>query len=254
MRYRVAVKFLQLGLLLPFLLAFGIAGHAALSRAVKAVLWSWSPLATGEPEAATYERRVYHTADRPMFEVVGLAAASGLVLWIACATGWASLWAAAFVLLGVAVVVDVLRWERVAVSAHNLWFQRGYRNRVHQVALENIRDVAVDESEGHGFTLRHGRNNRLVRLTVRMKDKRVVALPKTDASGGVEAVEQVANHLRMRLAQVRDGDAGKRGLRPAPPGASAQAVVAQDDELREALIRLRQNAAAHRHLKPTTSR
>ena len=40
-----------------------------LARAVKAVLWSWSPLATGEPEAATYERRVYHTADRRCCEM-----------------------------------------------------------------------------------------------------------------------------------------------------------------------------------------
>ena len=49
--YRVAVKILQLALLLPFLLAFGVAGHALLSRIVKAVLWSWSPLASGEQVA-----------------------------------------------------------------------------------------------------------------------------------------------------------------------------------------------------------
>src|SRR5262249_54410782 len=152
------------------------------------------------------------------------------------ASGWAILWAAAFALLGVAVTVDVLRWERVAASAQNLWFQRGYRNRVHQVALENIRDVSVEETEGEGITLGHGRSNRLVRLSVRMKDKRVVALPKTDAAGGLEAVEAVANHVRLRIAQLRD--AGKRAVRPA----SAQ-VAAQDDELRHALIRLRRNAA-----------
>jgi hypothetical protein len=189
-----------------------------------------------------------------MLEIVGMAAGAGLVLWIGVATGWGILWAAAFVLLGVTVTVDVLRWERVAVSAHNLWFQRGYRNRVHQVALENIRDASVEESEGHGITLRHGRDNRLVRLTVRMKDKRVVALPKTDAGGGVEAVEKVANHLRMRIAQVRDSESGKRGLRPAATGAAAEALAAQEDELRHALIRLRRNAAdQQRPLKPTST-
>jgi hypothetical protein len=252
MRYRVAVKYVQLVLLLPFLVAIGVAGHAALSRAVKAVLWSWSPLATGEPEAATYERRVYHKADRPMLEIVGLAASSGLLAWFAWASDWVALWAAACLMFGAALVVDVLRWERVAVSAQNLWFQRGYRNRVHQVALENIRDVSVEEIEGRGFTLRHGRDGRLVRLTVRMKDKRVVVLPKTDAAGGVEAVEEVANQLRMRLAQARKGD-GKHAQRPVAAGANAEALAAQEDELRRALIRLRQHAAGQRHLKATTT-
>jgi len=250
--YRVAVKTLQLALLLPFLLAFGVAGHALLSRVVKAVLWAWSPLASGEPEAATYERRVYHTADRAMAEVIVAAAAAGLVLWLAVLTGWGLLWPAAFVVLGAAVVLDVLRWERVAISAHNLWFQRGYRSTVHQVALENIRDLSIDESEAGGFTLRHGRHNHLVRLCVRMADKRLVALPKTDAHSGRDGVEAVANHLRMRLQQLRERDAARRTARTAD-GASETADP-KEDELRRALRRLRQGAAAGRPLKPSAPR
>ena len=38
-RYRGAVKIVELALLLPFLLAIGVAAHAALSRVLKAVLW-----------------------------------------------------------------------------------------------------------------------------------------------------------------------------------------------------------------------
>jgi hypothetical protein len=247
------VKILQVVLLLPFLVAFAIGGHAGLSRMIKAVLWSWQPLATGEPENAVYERRVYHTGDRAMLEIVGLAAASGLVLWFGVVLGWATLWAMGFALFGAAIVLDLVRWERVAVSASNLWFQRGWRGRVHQVALENIRDASVEESNGHGITLRHGRNNRLVRLNVRMKDKRVIALPKTDAHGGLDAVEGVANHLRLRLDQMRSAD-DRRGLRPAASGATAEALAAQEIELRQALLKLRRNAAAERHLKPTPSR
>ena len=238
MSYRVAVKMLQLALLLPFMVAFGIAGHALLSRAVKAVLWSWSPLATGEPEAASYERRVYHTADRPMMEIVAAAAGAGALLWLAVATGHATLWPLAFVALGGAVLLDVLRWERVAVSAHNLWFQRGFASTVHQVALENIRDLSVDESEARGFTLRHGRHNRLVRLSVRMKDKRVVALPKTDSGNGTESVEAVANLLRMRLDQLRQRKTG-------PGSAGATAAAEPDEDLRRALRVLR-DGASHR--------
>jgi hypothetical protein len=236
------VKTLQLALALPFLLALGIAGHALLARAVKAVLWAWSPLATGEPEAATYERRVYHTADRRMLEIIGVAAGAGFVLWLALLLDWGLLWAAGFMALGGAVLLDVLRWERVAASAHNLWFQRGFHSTVRQVALENIRDVSVEESEAHGFTLRHGMTNRFVRLSVRMADKRVVALPKTDAFTGLDAVEAVANHLRLRLQHMRDRDRSRQtGTQAAP-----EPTKAQEAELRRALRKLRQQGAAQR--------
>lgn len=244
------MKWLQLLLALPFLVAIAIASHAVLARGVKLVLWSWAPLATGEPEAASYDRRVYHTADRPMLQVLAVATASGLVLWLGLALGQALLWWAG--VLGVigAVTLDVLLWERVAVSAHNLWFQRGFRNKVHQVDLENIRDLSVDESEARGFTLRHGRNNRLVRLQVRMHDKRVVALPKTDAHGGLDAVEGVANYLRMRLQQIRDRalTRGRPAVHELPPagslvGSPAGATGPQEEDLRRALARLRAQAA-----------
>ncbi|HEX6704990.1 MAG TPA: hypothetical protein VF169_09540 [Albitalea sp.] len=238
----------RLALLLPFLLAFSVAGHAVVSRVVKAVLWAWSPLASGEPEAATYERRVYHTADRPMMEIVAAAAGAGLVLWLGVLTGWGLLWAAAFVALGGVVLLDVLRWERVAVSAHNLWFQRGFRSNVHQVALENIRDLSIDETEARGFTLRHGTRNRMVRLSVRMNDKRVVALPKTDAYNGMDGVEAVAAHLRMRLQQMRDREAARRAARN-DDGTPVEALGEDTDELRRALRRLR--VAKQRDLKST---
>ena len=240
------VKWIQILLALPFLVAISIASHAVLSRGVKAVLWSWAPLATGEPEAASYDRRVYHTADRPMLQVLAVAAAAGVLLWLGVAIGGALFWWAG--VLGVlgAVAFDVLVWERVAVSAHNLWFQRGFRNKVHQVDLENIRDLSVEQMEARGFTLRHGRRNSLVRLSVRMNDKRVVALPKTDAAG-LPAVEAVAEFLRMRLQQIRDR-ALSRG-RPAahelpPAGSLAPAPGPQEEELHRALARLRAQAAA----------
>jgi hypothetical protein len=177
---------------------------------------------------------------------------------LAVLTGWGLLWPLAFIALGGAVLLDILRWERVAVSAHNLWFQRGFRNNVHQVALENIRDVSVDESAARGFTLRHGIRNRLVRLAVRMADKRVVALPKTDAFSGLDSVEAVANHLRMRLQQLRERER-ERDLttrREAPIGDLADlpsAMAAQEEELRKALRQLRAGAAKQRGLKSSTN-
>ena len=234
------MKTFELALLLPFLVAFGVAGHALVSRVVKVVLWAWHPLATGEPEAACYERKVYHTGVRSMLEIAVLAAIAGFVGWLALATNSRWLWGGAGMLLAGALALDLLRWERVSVGANNLWFQRGLGSTVRQVALENIRDVAVQESESGLFTLRHGRRGRLVRLAVRMKDKRVVALPKTDAAGGREAVEALANQMRMQLAQLRAREVSERmraGSRAAPQ-------PADDAELRRALRRLRRGAAA----------
>ena len=145
-----------------------------------------------------------------------------------------------------AVALEVLRWERVAASANNLWFQRGFGSTVHQVLIENIRDVAMQESEVRGFTLRHGTRNRLARLQVRMADRRVVALPKTDAFSGLDDVEGVANHLRLRLQQLADRQALQRSQREA--SAAAQAVANDpakaDAEIRRELRRLRKNALA----------
>ena len=233
------MKILQLILALPFLLALGVAGHALLSRAVKAVLWSWSPLATGEHQTATYERRVYHSADPQMLQVIGIAAAGGLLGWLGLALESALVGVAGALVVGGAVGFDVLRWERVAVSATNLWFQRGYGGKVHQLALENIRDLSVQEAEVSGFTFRHGTHNRSARLQVRLNDKRVIALPKTDAHTGLDAVESVANHLRLRLDLMRERDTAR-----APANVAPEALAAQEDELRRALRRLRQGAAA----------
>lgn len=243
--YRRGVKSYQLILALPFMLAFGLAAHAVLARGVKAVLWAWSPLASGEPEAARYERRVYHTADMAMAQVMLAAAGAGLPWWLALATGSGLLAWGGLLALAAVMAFDVLRWERVAVSAHSLWFQRGYRGKVHQVAMENIRDLSVEETEVRGFTLRHGRRNRLVRLQVRMNDKRVIALPKTDAHNSLDEVEAVANHLRMRLQQLQDSDRARQAAhRPGPiAGAHSQAAAEQEEDLKRALARLRAGAA-----------
>ena len=231
---------------LPMSVASAGAAHYVASRAVKAVLWSVRPLATGEAQAYTYERDVWRTAEPAMLQVVVAALASGLVVWLGAVSGWTWLKGlGGLVWLG-ALALDLLRWERVAVSASNLWFQRGLRERVHQIAYENIRDVHVEEKEAGGFTLRHGRNNRVCRLQVRMKDKRIVALPKTDAYSGLGDVEEVANQLRQRLRHMEDREAMQRSEAAAHEAArhAADTPTGGDDELRRALNKLRAGALA----------
>ena len=67
-------------LTLPMSLAAAGAAHFLLSRGVKAVLWSVSPLATGEPQAYTYERDVWRSAEPEMLQVVIAVLASGLLV------------------------------------------------------------------------------------------------------------------------------------------------------------------------------
>jgi hypothetical protein len=185
---------------LPLMLALAIALHAAIGRSLKAVVASSRPLASGSPEVGGYERTVYGTADRAMQEIVGLVLASGVLMWLGAMLGWGVIFLLAAAVLVTALALDLRRWERVTVSADSLWFQRGLGQKVYQVAIDNIRDVSITEANAGGFdfTLRHGRRNSLCRLNLRMLDKRIVALPKTDARHGLDQVETVANHVRTR--------------------------------------------------------
>jgi hypothetical protein len=231
-------------LTLPFLLAIAVAGHILLSRGAKTLAAAIYPLATGELEVGGYQRRVYSTVDRAMLEIAGLVLAAGLVMWVGMSWGKGWIGVLGFLMLLGAVALDMVRWERVTVSANYVWFQRGLGRKVHQVAIENIRDVTVVESDVPGFTPRHLNRNRICRLNMRMKDKRVVALPKTDAYGELEAVETLANHIRTRQQLLGDRDAVKRS---GDEGGAAAARAAQqpastDRELMRELKRLRQKA------------
>jgi hypothetical protein len=240
------VNLLSTVLTLPMAVAASAATHYLASRAAKAVMWSVSPLSTGEPQAFTYEREVYSTAEATTMQIVGAVLAAGMIAWLGGVAGWSWLTALGLLAWAGALTFDLRRWERVAVSANNLWFQRGLGQTVHQVAFENIRDVHVEERDARGFTLRHGTRNRVCRLQVRMKDKRIVALPKTDAQSGLADVESVANQLRQRLRHMEDRASVKRAedVGHEAAQAAAQTPSAGDAEIRRALRKLRAGALA----------
>ena len=240
------MKALSLLVSLPLLLGLSLGAHFLLTRAIKGTAWLWSPLATSEPEAFRYERVVYHTAAPEMLQIIGAALVAGLLFWWASNQGSGWFWVLGALALAGAVALDMLCWERVSVSANNLWFQRGISGKVHQVAIENIRDLTVEESEVRGFTLRHGTRNRLCRVRVRMTDKRVIALPKTDANKCLDDVEAVANHLRTRIQLSGDRQSLQRASKQASE--AAQAVASrppnEESELQRELKRLRRGALA----------
>jgi hypothetical protein len=242
--------------MLPFALGLALGLHVLLGRAVKAVLSSAMPLASGQPEMGGYERRVYGTAERATLEVVGLALLAGLMWWVGMAWGFGWVSFAGVLVLAAAVGLDLRRWERVTVSASFVWFQRGLGHKVHQVAIENIRDVSVTEAEAHGFTVRHLNRNRVCRVSMRMVDKRVVALPKTDALAELEAVENTANLIRTRLQLAEDRDAVKRsGERGSEAAAEAgRSKPSADKEMMRELRRLRQQAQAPDGVPPAVQK
>lgn len=231
---------------LPLMLALAIAAHVVIGRMAKWLAGAIYPLATGEEEAVRYQRDVYGTVEREVLEVVGVVLGAGLLLWLG--STFAPAWLANFgvVLLLAAVVLDLMHWERATASANFVWFQRGLRRKVHQVAIENIVDVAVEEQDTPGFTLRHATHNRTCRVHLRLKDKQVVSLPRTDAHRGLDDVETLANHVRARLQIMGEHDklarAGKDS-RSAAPQAHREPSDAER-EMRRELKRLRSQALA----------
>jgi hypothetical protein len=201
------LKILEIFLLLAVALLGALIAHAALSRLTKALLWAWSPLTRDEVEVHVYQRAVYRTADPTLRPVLGAVAAAGLawglgLVWHSAFSSW--LMFAGVMAIMAALVMDIQRWERVAVTANSVWFQRGFGHNVHQISLNQVMEVLVQEKDEQGATLRRWRNNRSARLTIRMPDKRLVSLPKTDAFSGLRAIEKMANFLHHRLQQSRE--------------------------------------------------
>jgi hypothetical protein len=201
---------------LPLWVALMLGLQALLAHAVKTVWSAARPLADGEPELAGYERKVHHTGEREPLTVLGLALASGLALtlWAAGAGAWAGV--LSLLALLAALAVDLLGWQRVAVSGEAVWVQRGLRRRVHRLALDDIAEVEVVESASPLFSLRRGRAATLARLVLRLHDGSQAALPRTDADSpaAMEAMEEVANRIRAR--QLQASTRGELG-RGSPP-------------------------------------
>jgi hypothetical protein len=231
---------------LPLVLALAVGLHALVGRAVKVLLGAIKPLASGEEEAVAYQRDVYGSTERAMLEVVGLVLGAGLLVWLGTtvAPGWLA--AIGVALLGAALALDLRRWERATASANFVWFQRGLGHKVHQIAIENIRDVAVQEDDAHGFTLRHGPRNRVCRVHLRMHDKRVVSLPRTDALRRLDDVEALANHVRARQQVIDQQESMARAGRDSSTTTqpSAHELTPEERELRRKLKHLRSQATA----------
>ena len=228
------------GLLLKFLVmvAAAIAAHVLLARAAKGIASAVAPLASGEEEGVRYQRGVYGTADRGASEIVILVLVAGVLM------GLGATFAPRWLIAVGAVVLDMLRWERASASANFVWFQRGYQRKLHQIAIENIRDVAVHEEEAPGFTLLHGTRNRVCRVHLKLHDKTIVSLPRTDTARALDDVEALANHVRARLQLLSERKSIERAERDSDmaPLAPEPMLSPEERALRQELKRMRRQA------------
>ncbi len=236
------------GLLLRFLLMLGaaIVAHVLLARAAKWIASAVAPLASGEEEAVRYQRGVYGTADRGARDIVILVLVAGVLMGLGATFAPRWLVAVGAGLVVGAVVLDMLRWERASASANFVWFQRGYQRKLHQIAIENIRDVAVHEEEAPGFTLLHGRRNRICRVHLKLHDKTIVSLPRTDAARALDDVEALANHVRARMQLLTERKSIERAERDSDmaPLAAEPMLSPEERALRQELKRVRRQARA----------
>jgi hypothetical protein len=229
---------------LPLLIGAAVGAHLLLSRAAKWLVGVTSPLATGEEEAVRYQRDVYGTAERETLAIVILVLVAGVLMWLGAtfAPNWVGAVGAGLV-VG-AVVLDMMRWERASASANFVWFQRGYQRKLHQIAIENIRDVAVHEEEAPGFTLLHGTRNRICRVHLKLHDKTIVSLPRTDTARALDDVEALANHVRARLQLLSERKSIERAERDSDmaPLAAEPTLTPEERTMRQELKRLRRKA------------
>jgi hypothetical protein len=98
------------------------------------------------------------------------------------------------------------------------------------------------------LTLRRGRDARIARIVLHLRDGTQVPLPKTDADGGLDEVEEVANQIRARQMHLAGRDALGRAEAEAARNVAAAAVASDPTsdaaQRREALRKLRQRALA----------
>jgi hypothetical protein len=233
---------------IPAFVALGLGLHALGARAAKAVVAAAQPLASGEPEIAGYDRRVHFTGEREPLAVVAVAALGGAVMGVGAgsATGWG--WVLGLAGVAAAVALDLLWWQRVAVSGESVWVQRGLRGEVQQVAIENVREVEVTEATAPLPSPRQGRSAQIASLRLHLRDGTQLDLPATDAASGLDAVEEAANRIRARQVHLGSRDALGRAEADATRNAAQAAAVSDPRSLqaqeREALRRLRQKALA----------
>lgn len=229
---------------LLLILMLVVVAHHVLVRGGRAVALAAQPLSEPDTDAAVYHRSIFTWGDRDLAILWALLLADaglwwGLLVQDTPALGWPAIG-----LLLASVAWELWTWDRVAASVKFVTWRRGWRQSARRVPTAQIAEVAVAESSRR---LRLGRvalSPPACRMALSLTDGTTVKLPLTCVWTSLDAVESVANFVRMqadvaadakrRVEQEKRHEARQQGKRILTP---------EERALRKDLMALRKGVA-----------
>ncbi len=214
-----------------------------LSRLVRAVLLSYSPLSGDHSDSVVYHRSLLTPGDLDNRVIWALITASGVFTWLALRGDGRWGWPAFLALLG-ALAWDLWTWERAAVSVRRVSWRRGWKKSVRRVPVSQVADVVVAEKPlpWLGGSLGHRLGSCHLRLQLYTGD--AVRLPRTSALTDAALLEDVANFLRLQMGaadEEKRRNAQERRRRREPGTALPES---EQEELRLRLLQLRREGGS----------
>lgn len=205
--------------------------HTAVLRAVRAVVLSAQPLSGEHLDSFVYHRSSWTPGEPDLYPVWAGVALAAVSVWAAVARDGSWGWAVAPVAWVAALGWDVWRWERVACSVKFVTWRRGWRHSPRRAPVARIQDVHVVEKRLLGPL-------GACYAAFVLDDGKAVKLPRTVLPGGLGAVEDLANFVRLQMQQVEDmrrriANERRRAGKP-PLDATEREIRARIKALREA--------------------
>ncbi|MEW6099764.1 MAG: hypothetical protein AB1666_11320 [Pseudomonadota bacterium] len=171
--------------------------HTGVLRAVRAVVLAAQPLSGAHVDSCVYHRSSWTPGEQDLYPVWGAVAAAGTAVWAAVAFDWGWGWPLAVLAWGAAIGWDLWRWQRVACSVKFVTWRRGWRHSARRAPVARIKEVHVVEKRLLGPL-----GGCYVAFV--LDDGKAVKLPRTVLPGGLGAVEDLANFVRLQMQQVED--------------------------------------------------
>ncbi|HWP17531.1 MAG TPA: hypothetical protein VNO84_00205 [Burkholderiaceae bacterium] len=212
--------------------------HTGVLRAVRAVVLAAYPLSGEHLDSFVYHRSTWTPGEKDLYPVWAGVALAGAAAWAAVVFDWSWAWAIAVLAWAGALGWDLWRWERAACSVKFVTWRRGWQQTARRAPVSHIKDVHVVEKALYGPL-----GNCYVAF--QLEDGKAIKLPRTVLPGGLAAVEDFANFVRLQMQQVEDM---RRRIENERRRAGKPPLDATEREIRARIKALRQAKAK----QPTT--
>jgi hypothetical protein len=223
------------GLLLCLVLSVVLEVLAA--KAVRAVVLSASPLSGDHTDSFVYHRSLFTPGESSLAGAWAGLGVAGAAFWAAWTFNESWGYALAAVAWTAALSWDLWTWERVAASVKYVTWRRGWNQTSRRVSVSQVAEVHAVEKSVFGPL-------RACYVALTLHGGKAVKLPRTGTIGGLAAVEDLANFVRIQVQQVADvraridNERRRAGKGPVDP---------VDRELRQKLSELRRRHAVKAH-------